>query len=185
MIQNIRKDSELRMQKCIEVLKADLAKLRTGRAHSSLVEHLKVPYYGNEVPLSQVSTIVASDARTLTITPWEKDMVQAIEKAIMAANLGLTPATSGTTIRLPMPSLSAERRKEIARIAHDETEKAKVAVRNVRRDANQAIKELEKKKSITTDEEKSAESEIQKLTDKYTAQADELLKKKEAEVLQL
>lgn len=185
MIKNMKQESELRMHKCVEVLKTDLARLKTGRAHSSLIEHLKVPYYGNDVPLSQVSTITTSDPRTLTITPWEKNMVQSIEKAILAANLGLTPATSGTVIRLPIPPLSEERRKEIVRIARDEVEKTKVAIRNVRRDANQLAKDLEKKKAMTTDEVKLAENEIQKITDKHTQEADELLKKKEQEIMQV
>lgn len=185
MIKNIKQESEIRMHKCIEVLKMDLAKLKTGRAHSSLIEHIRVAYYGNEVPLSQVSTITVSDPRTLTITPWEKTMVQPIEKAIMAANLGLTPATSGTVIRIPIPPLSEERRKEIVRIAREEVEKAKVAIRNIRRDANQLVKDLEKKKSITTDEVKLAENDNQKITDKHTHEADELLKKKEQDIMQV
>lgn len=185
MIKKIKQDAELRMQKCIEVLKTDLTKLRTGRAHSSLVEHLKVSYYGKETPLSQVASIVVSDSRTLAVTPWTKEMVQPIEKAILSANLGLTPTTAGNVIRLPVPPLSEERRKEIVRVAREEAEKAKVAARNIRRDANQAVKDLEKKKIVTTDEVKLSENDTQKMTDKYTAQVDELLKRKEAEVMQV
>jgi len=183
MLNPIKQDAQTRMTKSVEALKHELQRLRTGRASTALVEHLKVSYYGSDVPLSQVANIAVSDARTLTITPWEKNMVQAVEKAIIAANLGLTPNTAGTTIRLNMPPLTEERRKELSKHVSHEGENAKIAVRNVRRDALHHIKELLKDKKITEDEERKAEDEMQKLTDKFVKDVDAVVKSKEDELM--
>ncbi|MDI3261104.1 MAG: ribosome recycling factor [Sinobacteraceae bacterium] len=183
MVEDIKKDAAARMQKCLDQFKQALAKLRTGRASTALLEHVKVDYYGNETPLNQVASIVVEDARTLTITPWEKNLVPAIEKAILASDLGLTPNTAGTVIRINLPPLTEERRRELIKLVKAETESARVAIRNVRRDANQAIKELAKDKRITGDVEKKAEGEIQKLTDQYIAKAEEAMAAKEKELL--
>jgi ribosome recycling factor len=183
MIDDIKKDAGARMQKCVDVLKAALTKLRTGRASTALLEHVKVDYYGNDTPLNQVASVVVEDARTLLISPWEKNMVGAVEKAILAANLGLTPNTAGTSIRINLPPLTEERRRDLIKVVKSETETARVAIRNVRRDANQDIKELGKEKMITSDEEKEAEAAIQKLTDQYVAKAEEVMAAKEKELL--
>lgn len=185
MAQNIIQDAEKRMQKGIEAFKQEIAKLRTGRAHPSLLEHIRVDYYGNLTPLNQVANVVVADARTLTITPWEKKMVQAIEKAIMTSDLGLNPATSGEIIRVPLPALTEERRKELIKVVRNESETARVSIRNVRRDANNAFKESLKKKEITEDEERRASDNIQKLTDKYIAEVDKLLAAKETELMSI
>ncbi|MDB5976777.1 MAG: ribosome recycling factor [Nevskia sp.] len=183
MIEDIKKDATARMQKCVDALKQSLTKLRTGRANTALLEHVRVDYYGNETPLTQVSSVVIEDARTILITPWEKNMVQAIEKAIMAANLGLNPNTAGTSIRINLPPLTEERRRDLIKVVKSETEGARVAIRNVRRDANQDIKELAKEKLVTSDEEKEGEGAIQKLTDQFVAKADEVMASKEKELL--
>lgn len=183
MIQDIKKDAETRMQKSVEALRHDLTKLRTGRASTALVENLKVSYYGSEVPLSQVANVAVADARTLTITPWEKNMVGVVEKAIFASDLGLTPNTAGQTIRINLPPLTEERRKELSKHVAHEGENAKVAVRNIRRDAMHQVKELLKSKQITEDEERRAEEEIQKLTDRYVKEIDGVVKDKEAELM--
>ncbi len=183
MIEDIKKDAATRMQKCVDVLKQALVKLRTGRASTGLLEHVRVDYYGNDTPLNQVASVVVEDARTLLISPWEKNMVGAVEKAIMAANLGLTPNTAGTSIRINLPPLTEERRRDLIKVVKSETETARVAIRNVRRDANQDIKELGKEKMITGDEEKEAEAAIQKLTDQYIAKAEEVMAAKEKELL--
>ncbi|GIX35381.1 MAG: ribosome-recycling factor [Lysobacteraceae bacterium] len=183
MIQDIKKDAETRMQKSVESLRHDLTKLRTGRASTALVENLKVSYYGSEVPLSQVANVAVADARTLTITPWEKNMVGVVEKAIFASDLGLTPNTAGQTIRINLPPLTEERRKELSKHVAHEGENAKVAVRNIRRDAMHQVKELLKSKQITEDEERRAEEEIQKLTDRYVKEIDGVVKDKEAELM--
>ncbi len=185
MINEIKKDADIRMGKSIEALKGELTKLRTGRAHTSLLDHVTVEYYGNPTPLSQVATITVSDARTLTVTPWEKNMVGAVEKAIMTSDLGLNPATSGTVIRVPLPPLTEDRRKDMIRIVRHEGEQAKVAIRNIRRDANSDIKALLKEKEITEDEERQAEEAIQKLTDKRIAEVDKLLAAKEKDLMEL
>ncbi|HFE31788.1 MAG TPA: ribosome recycling factor [Gammaproteobacteria bacterium] len=185
MINEIKKDADTRMGKSIEALKGELTKLRTGRAHTSLLDHITVDYYGNPTPLSQVATITISDARTLTVTPWEKNMVGPVEKAIMTSDLGLNPATSGTVIRVPLPALTEERRKDMIRIVRHEGEQAKVAIRNIRRDANSDIKALLKEKEITEDEERQAEEAIQKLTDKRIAEVDKLLEAKEKDLMEL
>ncbi|MBX3713817.1 MAG: ribosome recycling factor [Lysobacter sp.] len=183
MLNDIKKDTQARMAKSIDALRHTLTKVRTGRASPSLVEHLKVNYYGSDMPLSQVASVAVADARSLTITPWEKQMVAAVEKAIYASDLGLTPNTAGTVIRINLPPLTEERRKELSKHVHAEGEDAKVAIRNIRRDANQQIKELLKEKKITEDEERRSEDEIQKLTDKAIKDVDEIVKAKEQELM--
>jgi ribosome recycling factor len=183
MLNEIKKDAQTRMTKSIEALRHDLTKLRTGRASTALVDHLKVNYYGSDMPLTQVASVVVSDARSLTITPWEKQMVSAVEKAILASDLGLTPNTAGTTIRINIPALTEERRRELSKHVHGEGENAKIAIRNIRRDANQQIKDLLKDKQITEDEERRTEEEIQKLTDKSIKDVDDVVKAKEQELM--
>jgi len=185
MLEDLKKDARERMAKCVGNFQADLKKLRTGRAHPSLVEHLKVDYYGSEVPLQQVASIAVEDGRTLVISPWEKSVVQAIEKAIFKSDLGLNPMTAGTVIRVPMPPLTEERRREITKMLRHDAENARVAVRNVRRDVMNDIKELLKEKEISQDDERRAETEVQKLTDKHVADVDALLAAKEKEVMQV
>ena len=185
MISDIIVDANKRMIKSLESLKSELTKLRTGRAHTSLLDHITVQYYGNDVPLAQVATITASDARTLTVTPWEKNMVAAVEKAIMTSNLGLNPATSGTVIRVPLPALTEERRKDMIRIVRQEGESARVAIRNIRRDANGDFKSLLKDKEITEDELRQAEEEIQKITDQHIKEVDGLLEVKEKDLMEI
>ncbi len=185
MITDIRKDAESRMRKSIDSLKQEFSKVRTGRAHTSLLDHIRVSYYGNEVPLSQVATVAAADARMLTVTPWEKAMVQAVEKAITTSNLGLNPSTSGSVIRVVLPPLTEERRRDFVKVVRGEAEAARVAIRNVRRDANTDLKDLLKEKEITEDEERRGQEEIQTLTDKYVAEAEKLLQEKEAELMEV
>lgn len=185
MIEDIKKDAETRMKKSVEAFKTELGKIRTGRAHPSLLDHVMVSYYGNDTPIKQVANVNAEDARTLTITPWEKTMVQAIEKAIMTSDLGLNPSTAGTVIRVPMPPLTEERRRDLVRVVKQETEGARVAIRNIRRDANNDLKELLKEKEISEDQERKGQDDIQKLTDKYIAEADKLLQVKEAELMEV
>ena len=183
MIANIKKDAETRMHKSVDALKHELQRLRTGRASTALAEHLKVPYYGTDVPLSQVANVAVSDARSLTITPWEKSMVGAVEKAILGSDLGLTPTTAGVVIRINLPALTEERRKELGKHVHHEGEAAKVAVRNVRRDAMQNVKDLLKDKKSTEDEERRAEEDIQKLTDRFVKDVDGVVQAKEKELM--
>ena len=183
MLNEIKKDAQTRMAKSIEALRHDLTKLRTGRATTALVDHLKVNYYGSEMPLTQVASVTVSDARSLTITPWEKQMVSAVEKAILASDLGLTPNTAGTVIRINIPALTEERRRDLSKHVHGEGENAKIAVRNIRRDANQQVKDLLKEKEITEDEESKAQDDIQKLTDKAIKDVDEVVKAKEQELM--
>jgi ribosome recycling factor len=185
MLNDIKNDAQQRMTKSVEALKHDLQRLRTGRASTALVEHLKVSYYGSDVPLSQVANVAVSDARSLTITPWEKNMVAPIEKAIMTSDLGLNPTTAGTVIRINLPALTQERRKELSKHVAHEGENAKVAIRNVRRDAMQHVKELLKDKKITEDEERRAEEDVQKLTDKFVKEVDGVVKTKEDELMAL
>jgi ribosome recycling factor len=185
MIEDIKKDAEKRMQSSIERLKDALAKLRTGRANPGLLEHVTVSYYGSDVPLNQVAKIGTSDARTLTVEPFEANMVAAVEKAIMTSDLGLNPATSGKLIRVPLPALTEERRKEFVKVVREEVEQGRVAIRNIRRDANSDLKDLLKEKEITEDEQRKSEEFIQKLTDKYIANADELLEAKEQDLMQV
>lgn len=185
MIDDILEDAETRMGKSVDSLRSELIKIRTGRAHPSLLDHLTVEYYGAETPLSQVANISVEDARTLSITPWEKDMVTAIEKCIMKSNLGLNPATAGTIIRIPMPQLTEERRQDLVRIVRHEAENARIAVRNIRRDANGDFKDLLKEKEITEDERRQAEEGIQKFTDKFVVKIDEILAEKEKELMEV
>jgi len=185
MLEDLRKDASARMQKCVQVFQADLKKMRTGRAHPSLVEHLKVDYYGADVPLQQVANISIEDARTLVISPWEKTMVGPIEKAIHKSDLGLTPMTAGTVIRVPLPPLTEERRRDISKVVRQDAENARVSIRNVRRDVLTDIKELLKEKEISQDDERKAQEEIQKLTDRFTGEIDQQLAAKEKEILQV
>jgi ribosome recycling factor len=184
MINDIRKDAESRMRKSIDALKSELTKLRTGRAHTSLLDHITVDYYDNKTPLNQVASITVSDARTLTVVPWEKNMVSAVEKAIITSNLGLNPAVSGMNIRVPLPALTEERRKDLIKVVRNEGENARVAIRNIRRDANNDLKTLNKEKEITDDELRKAEDEMQKMTDKYVKEVDTLLTAKEKDLME-
>ena len=183
MIDDILKDAEQRMQKSIESMRGEMAKIRTGRASPALIEHVMVDYYGSPTPINQVANITVQDARTLGVQPWEKPMVPVVEKAIMEANLGLNPMTAGELIRIPLPPLTEERRKEMVKVAAAEGESGKVAIRNIRRDANSDFKSLLKDKDITEDDDKRAQDLVQKLTDKYVAQVDEVVKEKESEIL--
>ena len=183
MLNEIKKDAQARMGKSIESLRHNLVKVRTGRANAGLVDSIKVNYYGSDMPLSQVASVAVGDARSIIITPWEKQMVGAVEKAILASDLGLTPNTAGTTIRLNIPALTEERRKELTKVVHSEGEDAKVAVRNIRRDANHQVKELLKDKQITEDESSRTEAEIQKITDAAIKDVDEVIKAKETELM--
>jgi len=183
MIDDINNDAAERMGKSVDSLVLDLAKIRTGRAHPSLLDHITVSYYGARTPLSQVANINVEDSRTLIIQPWEQDMVKAVEKAIMDSNLGLNPNTAGTVIRVPMPPLTEERRKDLTRVVGKEGEQAKVAIRNIRRDANGDLKDLLKEKMISEDDDHRGQELIQKLTDKHVEDIDVLLKKKEADLM--
>ncbi len=183
MLAEIEQDTEARMQKSVEVLEKELSKIRTGRAHPSLLEHITVDYYGSEVPISQVANVNVEDARTLAVTPWEKQMVQVVEKAIMTSDLGLNPATTGAVIRVPLPPLTEERRKELIKVARSETENSRVAVRNIRRDALQDFKDLLKEKEISEDEERKAQERVQKLTDRFIAKMDSVLEVKEKDLM--
>jgi ribosome recycling factor len=185
MQDDIKKDAAVRMGKALDVLKAEYSRLRTGRANASLLDHVKVEFYGTEVPISQAANVVVEDARTLSITPWDKSMVQPIEKAIMTSDLGLNPSTAGTVIRINLPPLTEERRREMVKVVRHEAELARVAIRNVRRDANQHVKELVKEKLISDDEEKRAEADIQKLTDQHIARVEELMQAKENDMMSL
>lgn len=184
-VNKIKAEVTARMQKSIDTLKGQLSKLRTGRAHAGLLDQVHVDYYGSDVPLSQAAAVVVEDARTISITPYEKSMVGPIEKAIMKSDLGLNPSTAGNTIRIIMPPLTEERRKDLVKVVKTEAETAKVSVRNARRDANQAVKDLGKAKTISADEEKRAETEVQKLTDQFVAKVDETCAAKEKELLSM
>ena len=185
MLNEIRTDAQTRMGKCVEALRHELQRLRTGRASTALVETIRVSYYGTDMPLSQVATVAVADARSLTITPWEKQMVDPVEKAILGSDLGITPTTAGTVIRINLPPLTEERRKDLAKHVAHEGETAKVAIRNVRRDALQRVKDLHKHKQITEDEERRAEDEVQKLTDRFIKEVDTVVKAKEDELMAL
>jgi ribosome recycling factor len=185
VIDDIKKDAGERMSKSVAALKQELTKIRTGRAHTSLLDHITVEYYGSQVPLNQVSNVNVEDSRTLTVTPWEKEMVTVIEKAIMNSDLGLNPASAGTVIRVPLPPLTEERRKDMIRVVRNEAEGGRIAVRNIRRDAIHDVKDLLKEKMIGEDDEHRAEDEIQTITDKYIAQIDELLAAKESELMEI
>jgi len=185
VLNEIMKDAGARMSKSVAALKSELTKIRTGRAHTSLLDHITVEYYGSQVPLNQAANVGVEDSRTLTVTPWEKDMVQVIEKAIMGSDLGLNPATAGTIIRVPLPALTEERRKDMIRVVRHEAEGGRIAVRNIRRDAMHDVKELLKEKMIGEDDERRAESDIQAITDKYVAEIDAMLAEKEAELMEI
>lgn len=185
MIEEIKQDAEARMGKSVESLEHELGKLRAGRAHPSLLDQVSVDYYGSQTPLNQVANINASDARTLTVVPWEKAMVQPIEKAIMESDLGLNPATAGETIRIPLPALTEERRRDLVKVVKAEGESAKVAIRNIRRDANSDFKELVKEKEISEDDERRAEDAVQKLTDRFVAEVDKVVKAKEDDLMEI
>ncbi len=185
MLNDIKKDAGERMQKCIDALKTALTRLRTGRANAALLDHITVEFYGSEVPLSQAANVVVEDARTISITAWDKNMVPVIEKAILKSDLGLNPNTAGTIIRINMPPLTEERRRDLVKVVKSEAEGARVAVRGVRRDANTEIKNLAKEKLISTDDEKRGETDIQKLTDQFVARIDEAVIAKEKDLMQL
>jgi len=185
MIKDLKKDAETRMAKSIESLRHELSKLRTGRAHTSLLDHITVEYYGSAVPLSQVANISVADARTLGVSPWEKQMVPVIEKAILNSDMGLNPVTTGELIRVPLPPLTEERRKDMTKVVRQEGEGAKVAIRNIRRDVLGDIKQLQKEKEITEDDERRAQDDIQKITDKYVAEVDTLLEAKEKDLMEI
>lgn len=182
-VADVKKNAEQKMQKSIEALKTDLAKIRTGRAHTGLLDHVQVDYYGSMVPISQVANVTLVDARTIGVQPWEKKMVQVVEKAIREADLGLNPATMGDIIRVPTPPLTEERRKELTKVVKGEGEDAKVAVRNLRRDANEQLKKLVKDKAISEDDERRGGDDIQKLTDKFVAEIDKLVAEKDKEIM--
>jgi ribosome recycling factor len=183
MIEDVKKDAAARMQKSIGALKEELRRLRTGRAQTSLLEHITVEYYGSEVPINQVASVSVEDSRTLVVTPWEKPMVAVVEKAILTSDLGLTPMSAGTVIRVPLPPMTEERRKELVKVVRNEGENAKIAIRNIRRDAISGFKDMLKDKLMTEDEDRRAQDDVQKLTDKYVAEVDELLKEKESEIM--
>lgn len=184
MLREIQNDARIRMGKTLDSLNTELAKIRTGRAHPSLLEHVQVEYYGSMVPISQAANVAIEDARTLSVTAWDKNMIQALEKAIMTSDLGLNPVTAGTTIRIPLPPLTEERRIALGRVVHKEGENAKIAIRNIRRDANHHIKDLLKSKDISEDDDRRAEQEIQKLTDEHVVKVDEFVEVKEQELLE-
>jgi ribosome recycling factor len=185
MINDIKKDAEARMKKSVDALKGELTKLRTGRAHPSLLEHINVDYYGSMVPLSQVGNVGVEDSRTLTITLWERNMIQVVEKAILTSDLGLNPNSAGTVIRIPMPPLTEERRRELTKVVRHEAEGAKVAIRNIRRDANNDLKELLKSKEISEDDERRGQDEVQKLTDRYIVEVDKVMEAKEKDLMEI
>lgn len=184
MLEEINKDAKIRMHKSLDSLRKELAKIRTGRAHPSLLEHIHVDYYGSKVPISQAASVAVQDARTLAVTAWDKTMVAVIERAILTSDLGLNPVTAGTVIRIPLPPLTEERRVELGKVVHNEGENTKIAIRNIRRDANHHIKELLKKKEISEDDEHRSENEIQQITDLAVHKADEIVAEKEQELME-
>jgi ribosome recycling factor len=185
MIEDIIKDAEDRMRKSVDALHTEFTKIRTGRAHPSLLDHVSVDYYGVATPIKQVANVTVEDSRTLAITPYERNMVAAVEKAIMNSDLGLNPSSAGTVIRIPMPPLTEERRRDLVKVVRHEAENARIAVRNIRRDANGDFKDLLKDKEISEDEERQSGERVQKLTDKYVAKVDEALASKEAELMEV
>jgi ribosome recycling factor len=185
MINDIKKDAEDRMGKSVIALQTELAKIRTGRAHPSLIDHVMVEYYGSPVAISQVANITIEDSRTLSVAPWEKDMVAKVEKAILTSDLGLNPSTAGTVIRIPMPPLTEERRRDLVKVVRGEAEGGKVAIRNIRRDALSDFKDLEKDKEISQDESRKASDDVQKLTDKFVAEVDRVVGTKEQELMSI
>jgi len=183
MINDVTKDAEGRMAKSVEALRLELVKIRTGRAHPSLLDHIRVNYYGNEVPIKQVANVTAEDARTLAVAPWEKSMITAVEKAILQSDLGLNPNTAGQVIRVPIPPLTEERRRDLIKVARSEAEQGRVAIRNIRRDANNEFKEMIKEKMISEDDERRGQDLVQKLTDKYVKEVDQVLEDKEKDLM--
>jgi len=185
MIADLKKTTEQKMLKSIEALKADLGKVRTGRAHTGLLDHVQVEYYGSMVPIAQVANVTLIDARTIGVQPWEKPMIAKVEKAIRDSDLGLNPATQGDMVRVPMPALTEERRKDLIKVVRQEAENARVAIRNLRRDANTQLKDAVKDKTISEDDDRRSQEDVQKLTDRYVAEVDKLLAEKEKELLQV
>ena len=185
MLKDIMQDAEARMKQSVEHLRQELHKVRTGRAHTDLLDHLRVEFYGSEVPISQAASVTVGDARTIVVQPWDKSMVSKIEKAILESDLGLNPNTAGTTIRIVLPPLSEERRKDLTKVVHTEGENAKIAIRNIRRDAIHDAKDLQKEKEITEDDERKAEIDIQALTDRYVAQVDKVVEAKDKELMEI
>jgi ribosome recycling factor len=183
MINDVKKSAEQKMGKSVEALKADLGKVRTGRAHTGLLDHIHVDYYGTMMPLAQVANVTLADARTIGVQPWEKKMIPVVEKAIRDSDLGLNPATSGEIIRIPMPALTEERRRELTKVVHKDAENARIAVRNIRRDANEHLKKLLKDKQCSEDDERHAQQDVQKLTDRFIAEIDKILHAKEADLM--
>ena len=183
MIPEIKRSAEQKMQKSVEALRNDLGKVRTGRAHAGLLDHIQVDYYGSPMPINQVANVTLADARTITVQPWEKKMVQVVEKAIRDSDLGLNPATSGDVIRVPMPALTEERRKELIKVVRHEAENARIAVRNIRRDANDHLKKLLKDHAVAEDDERHAQTDVQKLTDRFIADIDKVLAAKETDLM--
>lgn len=182
-VAEVRKTAEQKMHKSIEALKNDLGKVRTGRAHTGLLDHIMVDYYGNATPIPQIGSVTLMDARTLAVTPWEKKLLPAVEKAIRDSDLGLNPASDGDRVRVPMPALTEERRRDLIKVVRHEAENARVAVRNIRRDANNQLKDMLKKKEIPEDQERKGQDEVQKLTDRFIADIDKILQQKEADLL--
>ena len=182
-VNDIRKSAEQRMQKSIEALRVDLGKVRTGRAHAGLLDHVTVDYYGNPTPIPQIGSVTLLDARTLAVTPWEKKLLAVVEKAIRDSDLGLNPASDGERVRVPMPPLTEERRRDLIKVVRHEAENARVAVRNIRRDANNHLKDMLKKKEVPEDQERKAQDEVQKLTDRYIGEIEKILQQKEADLL--
>ena len=185
MIEDIKQDAQVRMNKTLTALSNTMAKIRAGRAHTSLLDHITVAYYGSDVPLSQVANVGIEDARTLTVTPWEKNMLAIVEKAIMTSDLGVNPNSAGMTIRIPIPPLTEERRRDLVKVARGEAENARIAVRNIRRDANSTLKELLKEKEISEDEQRSAEENIQKITNTMIKEVDQVLAEKENDLMEV
>jgi ribosome recycling factor len=183
MIDDIKKTAEQKMSKSVEALKNDLGKVRTGRAHTGILDHIHVDYYGARMPLNQVANLTLSDARTITVQPWEKKMIPVVEKAIRDSDLGVNPATSGDVIRIPMPPLTEERRRDLIKVVRHEAENARIAVRNIRRDANEHLKKLLKDHAVAEDEEHRAQDDVQKLTDRFIAEIDKVLAAKEADLM--
>lgn len=185
MIPELKKNTEQKMQKSVEALKTNLGKVRTGRAHAGLLDHVMVDYYGNPTPVNQVANVSLIDARTIGVQPWEKPMIPKVEKAIRDSDLGLNPSTMGDVVRVPMPMLTEERRKDLIKVVRGEAEEARIAIRNLRRDANNSLKEAVKAKEVSEDDERRAQDDVQKLTDRYIAEADKLLAQKEQELMQI
>jgi ribosome recycling factor len=183
MISDVKKSAEQKMQKSVETLKHDLAKVRTGRAHTGLLDHIHVDYYGSSMPLAQVANVTLADARTIAVQPWEKKMIPVVEKAIRDADLGLNPATQGDVVRVPMPALTEERRRDLIKVVRHEAENARVAIRNVRREANEHLKKLLKEHKVAEDDERHAQTDVQKLTDRFIAEVDKQLATKEADLM--